>query len=63
MSCCDYGCNQGKDCPARQDKAVQSIRHSAQLDPPPLQIPWQVVAVLLVMCCALAGYAVQVFSK
>lgn len=29
---------------------------------PPLQIPWQVVAALLIMCIGLIGYAVAIFK-
>lgn len=64
MNCCDYDCNQGRDCPARKPAKVANVgQRMHDLEPLP-PITWRdymgdlARVMLLAICCMLLGAAI-----
>lgn len=54
MNCCDYECNQGRDCPVRaahQEPTAQPIQYAGE-EPEPIGVgPAEYFAVVLIVLC------------
>jgi hypothetical protein len=52
MNCCDYQCNQGRDCPARMAKVGQRMHGPDPLPPPTWRNQLQHLARWILVCVA-----------